>query len=229
MPPGKRQRQRYKNRPRYNSTRANAFAPTRSTPYNQMSNYLRRNNPLPAVEYATFRYVQTVTIAPAGAGQAGYHTFRANSIYDPDRTGLTDGGQPYGHDTYQGIYNHYKVMSSTISVQALPSSSSDFAGFGINVDDDDAFQTDPRWLMASKGSTYTLGSQQSSHQVLSRSYNCNMLPDQSLLCTQFGTNPDQAFNFRVFTITSSTARDIECVVTINYRVQMWGLKELSIV
>jgi len=200
----------------------------RSTPQNQMSMYLNRNNPFPAVEYATLRYVQRVTITPQANGSAGYHSFRATSIHDPDFSGLVDGGQPYGHDTYQGIYKHYKVLSSTCSVQALTSHSTDFAGWGINVDQDSSFQDDPRWLMASKGSTYTLSSQQQSQRVLSRTYNCNFFRDQSTLATTFGSDPSQDFFFRIFTITDKTSRDIECVVTINYRVQMWGVADLSI-
>ena len=199
----------------------------RSTPRNQMSQYMSRNNPFPAVEYATLRYVQRVTITPQTGGSSGYHSFRGNSIFDPDLTGLTDGGQPYGHDAYKAIYNHYKVLSSTCSVQALASNSDDFAGYGINVDDDSSFNIDPRWLMASKGSTYTLSTAQDPGTVLSRSYSCNMMKDQSALCAQMGANPEQDFIFRVFTITSKTSRNIEALVTINYRVQMWGMTELS--
>lgn len=199
----------------------------RSTPQNQMSNYLSRNNPFPAVEYATLRYVQTVTISPSTNGVSGYHSFRATSINDPDYTGLTDGGQPYGHDTYASIYNHYKVLGCICSVQAIPSSSQDFAGFGINVDDNNSFNTDRRWLMASKGSTYTLGSASNANMTLSRSYNCNYMKDQSSLVAQFGANPSQDFFFRIFTLTESTSRDIDCVVTLTYKVQMWGTNELS--
>lgn len=222
----KRQRTHYKNKPNY-SHGTNAFRTLRSSPYNQMSRYLSRNNPFPAVEYATLRYVQTVTIQSGGAGLAGIHTFRATSIHDPDATGAVDGGQPYGHDAYQGIYHHYQVLGSTCTVQATPNSSTDFAGFGINIDDDNVFQTDQRWLMASKGSTYTMGGQQNAPNVLSRSYNHKWMADQSALCATFGSDPAQNFFFRIFTMTNNSNKRIECVVTINYRVKMWGLKGLS--
>lgn len=200
----------------------------RSTPFNQMSRYMSRNNPFPAVEYATLRYVQTVTITPSATGSAGYHSFNATSINDPDFTGVINGGQPYGHDAYQGIYHHYKVLGATCSVQGSPSATNDFAGFGINIDDDNFFQTDQRWLMASKGSTYSLGGSHESSRVLSRSFNHKMIEDQSSLCADFGTDPAQKFFFRIFTLSSNPARDVECVVTINFRVQMWGLKGLTI-
>lgn len=225
--PTKRPRTRYKNRPNY-SRHAGGFKPLRSTPFNQMSRYMSRNNPFPAVEYATLRYVQTVTITGLGGGTPGHHTFNGTSIYDPDFTGTVDGGQPYGHDAYAGIYHNYKVLSATCSVQGAPSTSSDFPGFGINVDDDTFFQNDRRWLMASKGSTYSLGGQNEAARVLSRTYNHNMMQDQSALCAEFGASPTQPFFFRIFSLTGQSNRDIECIVTINYRVQMWGLKGLTI-
>ena len=43
----------------------------RSSPFNQMSRYMSRNNPFPAVEYATLRYFQRATISPAATGVAG--------------------------------------------------------------------------------------------------------------------------------------------------------------
>jgi len=225
--PSKRQRQRYKNRPNYSHAKG-AFQPMRSTPLNQMSRYMSRNNLFPAVEYATLRYVQTITISPTANGGVGYHSFNATSIWDPDYSGTVDGGQLYGHDAYQGIYHHYKVLGATCSVQGCPSTSTDFPGFGINVDDDNFFQFDRRWLMASKGSTYSMGGSNECAKVLSRTYNNKMIQDQSSLCATFGTSPAQPFYFRVFTLTSQANRDVECVVTINYRVQMWGLKGLTI-
>jgi len=45
--------------------------------------------------------------------------FNLNSIYDPDRTGA--GHQPYGHDSFQTLYNRYRVfaVSYVISATAL--------------------------------------------------------------------------------------------------------------
>lgn len=226
MPQTKRARTSYKQgRKTMDSKGINVM---RSSPYNQMSRYMSRNNPFPAVEYATLRYVQRVTVSPGINGVAGFHTFRATSIFDPDFSGLTNGGQPYGHDTYSTIYNHYKVLGATCSIQGLVSNNNDFCGYGINVDDNNLFNTDPRWLMASKGSTYTLAAQNNAPLVLTRSYNHKMITDQSALCADFGANPSQEFFFRVFTITDQTSRDVDFVVTINYRVQMWGMKELSV-
>ena len=70
-------------------------------------------DPFPAVEKYQLRYSQTVTIDPSQAS-ATSALFRANSIYDPDKS--VGGHQPYGHDVLEQIYNHYCVDSATITV-----------------------------------------------------------------------------------------------------------------
>ena len=226
MPPAKRQRQRYKNRPRY--TPRKGVNIVRTSPHNQMSMYMSRNNPFPAVEYATLRYVTKVTITPASTGFVGFHSYRANSIFDPDYTNLTTGGQPYGHDAYATLYNHYQVMGSLCTVQGIASNSGDFPGFGIALDDDASFSSDPQRILSAKGSTYALApSNGGPLPLLSRSYTPRMLPDDALLTASFGANPSQDFFFRIFTVTEQTDKSISCLVTINYRVKMWGLKNLT--
>lgn len=44
-----------------------------------------------------------------------YHTFRLNSVYDPDHTGV--GGQPNGFDTWNTIYNRYAVIGASYTVR----------------------------------------------------------------------------------------------------------------
>lgn len=51
-------------------------------------------------------------LTPAGVGQGDIHSFRCNSIFDPDYTGV--GHQPRFHDILQSVYERYAVESSTI-------------------------------------------------------------------------------------------------------------------
>ena len=230
-PPAKRQRTSRRSRSRYTSKNANRGIAqyTRTAPFNQMSMFMSRNDPFPAVEYATLRYTTQVTVTPSANGFVGHRSYRATSIFDPDYTNLTTGGQPYGHDTYAGIYHHYKVLKAFCTVQGMPSSNQDFPGYGIQMDDDSSFVSTPQNIMSAKGSTYCIQGSGGRPAVLSRSYNCNMLPDQSLLAAEFGSNPQQDFFFRVFSLTDQTNRNVDLVVTIIYRVKMWGLKGLSAV
>ena len=123
------------------SRSTSSYAPSRSSriggsvlsrPTSWGSKY---RDPFPAVEKYQLRYSQTVTINP-GIGTCGVYKFRANSIFDPDYTGI--GHQPYGHDNLESIYQHYTVDSSTITVTPTVG----VAGvWGIQVDDNANFST----------------------------------------------------------------------------------------
>ncbi len=65
----------------------------------------------------TLRYCQTISLNP-GAGSTARHTFRANSIFDPDVTGV--GHQPLYHDTLYQVYQFATVMGSRMTVQWTP-------------------------------------------------------------------------------------------------------------
>lgn len=71
----------------------------------------------PAQNVVQMRYCTVVTLFDSMVGGVlDLHAFRANGIYDPDVTGT--GHQPIGRDQWLGtFYNHYKVISSRISVE----------------------------------------------------------------------------------------------------------------
>lgn len=69
-------------------------------------------DPFPRKMVAKIRYADNVPLGNT-AGVSNVYQFRATSIFDPDFTGA--GHQPYGHDTYQNIYNHYMVIKSTFT------------------------------------------------------------------------------------------------------------------
>lgn len=65
-------------------------------------------------------YVMTST-----AGSQVIQTFRMNSIFDPDFTGI--GHQPYGHDQWSPLYTKYVVLGSKLVATWSPLSESDVA------------------------------------------------------------------------------------------------------
>lgn len=71
----------------------------------------------PRIITKKLRYVQTSVINPPIAG-TGDAVFRANSLFDPDRTGT--GHQPYGFDQLAVAYGHYIVTGSRITARYLP-------------------------------------------------------------------------------------------------------------
>lgn len=59
------------------------------------------------------KYVQTFSLNPA-AGAIAVQNFRANSLYDPDSTGV--GHQPSNYDRLTAIYDRYTVVGAKIKV-----------------------------------------------------------------------------------------------------------------
>lgn len=76
-----------------------------------------------------FRYCDQVQI-DAGIGTPAVHTFRLNSLYDPDAA--IGGHQPIGFDQLVGVfYNHYHVVGAKITVTFVSSSTSGTTGTAI--------------------------------------------------------------------------------------------------
>lgn len=67
----------------------------------------------PDTTRVTLAYTDTLTLGSA-AFQTIY-SFRGNSVYDPDFTGV--GHQPAYFDTYSEVYSHYKVYGCTINIK----------------------------------------------------------------------------------------------------------------
>lgn len=72
----------------------------------------------PARKYVQLPYVERLDYGSAGAGAVQYNQFRANSIFDPDLTGI--GHQPMAHDQWGQFYNRYQVISCIMTATFLP-------------------------------------------------------------------------------------------------------------
>lgn len=66
------------------------------------------------------RYVQTITL-DAGIGSYAVNEFRANSLFDPDKSGI--GHQPSNFDKLASIYDRYTVLGSKCTAYWVPTSS----------------------------------------------------------------------------------------------------------
>ena len=63
------------------------------------------------------RYHSQVVLATGEIGQPASHVFSANGMFDPDITGV--GHQPRGFDEVMALFDHYTVISSTMSATFL--------------------------------------------------------------------------------------------------------------
>lgn len=89
----------------------------------------------PDRQLVKLRYSQEVTLDP-GPGGISQHIFRANSLYDPDFTGI--GHQPYLYDQWSEVYSHYCVLGSrmTATLVTVNTLNQDPGYYGILLSDD---------------------------------------------------------------------------------------------
>lgn len=78
----------------------------------------------PKRKLVKLRYVQEVSLNP-GISSFSVHQFRANSVFDPDFTGV--GHQPMGFDEWAALYERYTVYGSKINVMYAPTSTASVA------------------------------------------------------------------------------------------------------
>lgn len=119
--------------------RKKKYTTKRSGPYMKpgFDRMIVRRSPVARQSIVTMRYCTSFQLDPGSAGIRAFHRFSCVSIYDPDVTGT--GHQPHGHDTYQLLYNHYKVLGAKCTAIFSPTSAT--AGSGtmvcaIKLDDD---------------------------------------------------------------------------------------------
>lgn len=183
-------------------------------------------DPFPAQAKALMRYSQVISLNPVTGIPAPY-LFRCNSIFDPDYTGL--GHQPYGHDTYATIYNHYSVPKATITM--TPASSTN-AIYGISLVDDPSVNSDFDTVRETKGTKMAICNQSKAAsvvQVYSDKQNFSKTVSQPTSAL-FGNNPSEVMYFHCWsegTSSTATANNLDFLVTITYEVNMWELKDLG--
>lgn len=188
------------------------------------------------------RYCTPIQLNAGVGGSVNYHRFRANSIYDPDFTGV--GHQPYGHDTYATLYNHYVVLGSKINVTFVPAgnnSASETSVVGIKTDDDTtALPANVDAIAEASNTVYRVVTDSDNFGKVSlrRTYSPsrffgipknNVKQKGNTLMTNFGSNPSDEVYFTLYTAPVDPLMDagtINCWVTISYMVMCIEPKDI---
>jgi len=215
-------------------TGAKKRAPRRkAAPRRRVPRMLARTNPFPLQQIVKMRYCCTQQLN-ASAGGSDKWIFCANNIFDPDQTGA--GHQPYGHDTWQLVYNHYEVIKSRISVtftadnNSVTNTATQIVGIAIK--DDLTMESNFDTIREAKGAHYGLMNTQSK-KTISNGYNMKrMFPRSSSTSTgsAFGSSPTEQAFFQCFVTGVNLAVDpapTNLMVTIDYTVRLWELKDLG--
>ena len=191
-----------------------------------------RSDPFPTAQVVRMRYCETIEI-DAGVASAAAYYFRANSIFDPNQTGT--GHQPYGHDTFATMYNHYEVVKSQLTAVFVPFNA-DISGCvqcGVSVEDGTSTMTTFDTVKETKGCKFGILSPQSK-LTIRQGYNSAVhFPAGTPQATtaDFGANPSEVAYFKVFVQAVTPGFQdpgrVPIMVTIDFTVKVWELKFLT--
>ncbi len=184
-------------------------------------------DPFPRTMRAVLRYSDTIDFN-ASAGVGSLHFLRAGSIFDPDYTAV--GSQPYGHDTYQLIYNHYRVIKSVCKITNTTAGQNNV--MGLLLSDDVSVSNDIGLLRTLKPSKFVPLVTTTEPHSLQMTYNSEQsFPGQRTDTTAlFGNNPAEEQYFCINISGSGAASDpgaITIAFTVEYYVEFSELKQLA--
>lgn len=185
-------------------------------------------DPFPAVQFAKLRYSEVITFdAPSGAPV--HYLFRANSINDPNRTGT--GHQPYGHDVYAQIYNHYAVQKAICTVTTVQSNN---GIFGVTQTDDVTVQNNYDIVREVKGTQYAcIASNGGDVKRIMSTYDRTKTWDgeqKYATSALMGTDPAEVTYFDIWYEGYNFSQNpgpISLLVTITYMVKLFEPKDLG--
>lgn len=170
----------------------------------------------PATVITKLRYGTFVTLT-AGVGSVAGNVYSANSIFDPDVTGV--GHQPLYRDQYAAIYSKYTVLGSKITARFAPG-----AGIpcqvGINKDDNSTTTNTLETLLEQPGSVCTIaGALGAEAMTLASTYSPlrdlgTDVKDDGASATDQGASPTDAFVYKVWAISADAVTPTSCVVQV---------------
>lgn len=184
-------------------------------------------DPFPYKMHAVLRYSEVVSINPS-TGIPGHYLFRANGIFDPNYTGT--GHQPYGHDQYAAIYNHYQVLESTITMSPAQGNLDGIYGITLLADTTPEADYDTIREMKSTRMSITKDSNGSAPQTVTNYFNSKTFFNKSEQSALFGASPADSFYFDCWNegrTNGVAGQNIPFLITITYKVMMFEPKKLG--
>lgn len=185
--------------------------------------------PIPQRFITKMKYTETVAMNSLNAYT---YAFNLNSVFDPNRTGT--GHQPYGHDTFATMYNRYRVIGCSYTIQGFNSTntvviSANPANELVVFTNTDEAMENPRtkWItQTAGGGIKVLKGNVYIPSLVGRSKAQYMADDRYQ--AQTGTSPNELaiLNLACQSISSGDVT-VDCVVTLNYLVEWFDIKNLA--
>ena len=183
------------------------------------------------------RYSDAFNQSTAG-GAISDQVFRMNSVFDPDFTNL--GHQPMWHDNYTSIYTYYRVHGSKLTVEFVPTPTTDNGTIGpyhigiIGSDVSTTFtaNTAARGEMSDSVSRFI--SREDGTQVLEWQYNpvdkLGIPAEDDVAGAQVSSNPSQVYFAHIWWADQGApvSSTLKIRVMLEFTVEYYQLKQQSI-
>lgn len=175
---------------------------------------------MPLQRRCKLRYCEQQINLVGTTGALASYVFRANSIYDPNFTGV--GHSPMGYDQWAVLYNHYTVVGSKITVKFDNSGGTGAScNVGVYLSDHTTvpYTQASEFIEARKGTTKLITNQRnvvsaSSWYSAKKFYNVKDIKDNfARLGGVTGANPTEQAVFIVWLQSAASATTVNCNVT----------------
>ena len=194
----------------------------RRMPYSRAFN----SNPFPPKLYNTLRYSEQVIVNTSDSlNGCGSYLFQANNLYDPNYTGT--GHQPLYYDQLTGIYNHWTVISSKMTIRVQRVSNPVQVQCVLLLDDDATLGTTNNINLLTERSGAVFGAADPGNGLLltlsktwsaRKWFGANPLDNDNLQGTvSAGPSEGVYYGFMVQDLTG-TSQSVACHVTMEFNV-----------
>lgn len=179
-------------------------------------------NPVPDNIKVKMRYSQIVSLNPGG-GITTYdsHIFRANSVYDPDYTGI--GRKAFGLGLWDDVYSKYRVTGSRIKCEVANGQNTGVL-FLCKSQSTTLTSSDPSTMLEKKGTTSSVLRLRDNSGVVWNKYSMNEdMAQASADWTATNSNPptDEDWYYHICCATPTTGQ-VLVLVDIWYDVELSG-------
>lgn len=194
---------------------------------------LKSLGPIPARYITKHKYSTAMVLS---SGNSYSWLFNLNSLYDPDRTGV--GHQPYGYDQLATLYNRYRVIKCSYTINGIQS---DTPGASIRIaaqpsndiisySDLSSMVESPRTKFICQGSAgsplKTLHGWSYIPSLMGRNKAQYMADDR--YSADVGSSPQEYAILQIKGATSvDTGASINVMVTLEYTTEWYDIKQLN--
>jgi len=227
-------RRAFRKKPRFTRRRKRVFKRKSRRNYDKPTTLsLRYPDIVPDRMYTKVKYTTQITVSAITT--SFWHTFRGNSLYDPDYTGV--GGQPLGYDQLSAFYKRVRVHSSKVMLRiSNPNTQSYMVSLWPSLDatptpaDDQNWKAQPYSKTRAIGSVLGQGTQYlNNYMSTARRIGIKSIEYSPEYTHDTTHNPDQIWYWHVG-VNTTNGEDVQSLpidVTIHYFVEFYDRVSLQ--